>query len=77
MDSKDRPLRVLVAGPGAQTYLPFDGTVTQKDYDNALAYFEERAPPDGRDSHPGPCGRTGGIARPRRPALPLVPDAAG
>ncbi|WP_369192136.1 NADAR domain-containing protein [Streptomyces sp. R08] len=43
MDSKDRPLRVLVAGPGAQTYLPFDGTVTQKDYDNALAYFEERA----------------------------------
>ncbi|MFG2918281.1 NADAR family protein [Kitasatospora sp. NPDC048298] len=42
MDSKDRPLRILVAGPGARTYLPFDGTVTQKDYDSALAYFEER-----------------------------------
>ncbi|MFF1904457.1 NADAR domain-containing protein [Kitasatospora sp. NPDC058218] len=43
MDSKDRPLRVLVAGPGGRTYLSFDGTVTQEDYDGALAYFEERA----------------------------------
>ncbi|MEV6974501.1 NADAR family protein [Kitasatospora sp. NPDC093806] len=42
MDRKDRPLRVLVAGPGEQTYLSFDGTVTQEDYDEALAYFEER-----------------------------------
>ncbi|MFF2750033.1 NADAR family protein [Kitasatospora sp. NPDC058048] len=43
MDSKDRPLRILVAGPGGRTYLSFDGTVTQEDYDGALAYFEERA----------------------------------
>ncbi|MFF4341782.1 NADAR domain-containing protein [Kitasatospora sp. NPDC001540] len=43
MDSKDRPLRVLVAGPGGRTYLPFDGTVTQEAYDSALGYFEERA----------------------------------
>ncbi|MFB7126426.1 NADAR family protein [Kitasatospora sp. NPDC056273] len=43
MDRKDQPLRVLVAGPGGRTYLSFDGTVTQKDYDSALAYFEERA----------------------------------
>ncbi|MFE2721800.1 NADAR family protein [Kitasatospora sp. NPDC059327] len=43
MDSKDRPLRVLVAGPGGRTYLSFDGTVTREDYDSALVYFEERA----------------------------------
>ncbi|WP_457033569.1 NADAR family protein [Kitasatospora sp. P5_F3] len=43
MDSKDWPLRVLVAGPGSRTYLSFDGTVTQEGYDSALAYFEERA----------------------------------
>jgi predicted NAD-dependent protein-ADP-ribosyltransferase YbiA (DUF1768 family) len=43
MDRKDAPLRVLVAGPGGQTYLSFDGTVTQEAYDSALAYFEERA----------------------------------
>ncbi|MFF2073466.1 NADAR family protein [Kitasatospora sp. NPDC058162] len=43
MDRKDRPLRVLVAGPGGRTYMSFDGTVTQQDYDAALAYFEERA----------------------------------
>ncbi|MFJ6141578.1 NADAR family protein [Kitasatospora sp. NPDC092286] len=43
MDRKDWPLRVLVAGPGGQTYLSFDGSVTQEAYDSALAYFEERA----------------------------------
>ncbi|MFD8597986.1 NADAR family protein [Kitasatospora sp. NPDC059646] len=43
MDRKDWPLRVLVAGPGGRTYLPFDGTVTQESYDEALAYFEDRA----------------------------------
>ncbi|MFF9854281.1 NADAR family protein [Streptomyces litmocidini] len=43
MDSKDWPLRTLVAGPGNQTYLSFDGTVTPEDYNSALAYFEERA----------------------------------
>ncbi|MFI1031312.1 NADAR domain-containing protein [Streptomyces sp. NPDC020951] len=43
MDSKDWPLRVLVAGPGGQTYLPIDPPVTQEAYDRALAYFEERA----------------------------------
>ncbi len=34
---------MLVAGPGGRTYLPFDGTITQESYDNALGYFEERA----------------------------------
>ncbi|MFD4524032.1 NADAR family protein [Streptomyces sp. NPDC058470] len=43
MDRKDGPLRVLVAGPGGQTYLPTDPPVTQEAYDSALAYFEERA----------------------------------
>ncbi|MFJ7495757.1 NADAR family protein [Streptomyces sp. NPDC097727] len=43
MDSKDWPLRVLVAGPGGQTYLPSDPPVSQEAYDRALAYFEERA----------------------------------
>ncbi|MFK0173775.1 NADAR family protein [Streptomyces sp. NPDC090306] len=42
MDSKDWPLRILVAGPGGRTYLSFDGTVTQKDYGSALRYFAER-----------------------------------
>ncbi|WP_432169384.1 NADAR family protein [Streptomyces sp. 1222.5] len=43
MDSKDWPLRTLVAGPGGRTYLPNDPPVTQAAYDRALAYFEERA----------------------------------
>ncbi|MFI7325039.1 NADAR domain-containing protein [Streptomyces rubiginosohelvolus] len=43
MDSKDWPLRVLVAGPGGRTYLPGDPPVSQEDHDRALAYFEERA----------------------------------
>ncbi|MGQ4731600.1 MULTISPECIES: NADAR family protein [Streptomyces] len=43
MDSKDWPLRVLVAGPGGRTYLPDDPPVSQESYDRALAYFEERA----------------------------------
>ncbi|WP_314617024.1 NADAR family protein [Streptomyces stackebrandtii] len=43
MDSKDWPLRVLVAGPGGRTYLPSDPPVSQEHYDRALAYFEERA----------------------------------
>ncbi|MCP3756197.1 NADAR family protein [Streptomyces sp. TBY4] len=43
MDSKDWPLRVLVAGPGGRTYLPIDPPVTQEAYDSAIAYFEQRA----------------------------------
>ncbi|MFD4240532.1 NADAR family protein [Streptomyces sp. NPDC058525] len=43
MDTKDWPLRVLVAGPGGQTYRPGDPPVTQEAYDRALAYFEDRA----------------------------------
>lgn len=43
MDSKDWPLRVLVAGPGGETYVPIDPPVTQDAYDSALAYFEDRA----------------------------------
>ncbi|MFB8202776.1 NADAR family protein [Kitasatospora purpeofusca] len=44
MDHENRPLRILVAGPGNRTCLPSDGTVTQEDYDSALAHVEERAP---------------------------------
>ncbi|MEU0002255.1 hypothetical protein ABZ069_35665 [Streptomyces microflavus] len=43
MDSKDWPLRVLVAGPGGRTYLPVDPPVSQESYDRAIEYFEERA----------------------------------
>ncbi|MFI6689810.1 NADAR family protein [Streptomyces sp. NPDC050485] len=43
MDTKDWPLRVLVAGPGGQTYVPFDQPITQEVYDRAVAYFEDRA----------------------------------
>ncbi len=77
MDSKDWPLRVLVAGPGGRTYLPGDPPVSQEDHDRALAYFEERAhwkreydtrvPADGPATpHP-----------PRDPALPVVSEQAG
>ncbi|QKW47981.1 NADAR family protein [Streptomyces microflavus] len=43
MDSKDWPLRVLVAGPGGRTYLPVDPPVSQESYNRAIEYFEERA----------------------------------
>ncbi|MFI5530562.1 NADAR family protein [Kitasatospora sp. NPDC051853] len=43
MDSKDWPLRVLVAGPGGLTNLSSGKTITQAGYDKAVAYFEERA----------------------------------
>ncbi|MDG9710405.1 NADAR family protein [Streptomyces sp. DH10] len=44
MDRKDRPLRVLVAGPGEHLDgTPAGETVTREDYDYAIAYFEERA----------------------------------
>ncbi|WP_327252902.1 NADAR family protein [Streptomyces sp. NBC_01244] len=43
MDSKDWPLRVLVAGPGGRTYVPADPPVTQEAYDRAVEYFEQRA----------------------------------
>ncbi|MFE2115816.1 NADAR family protein [Streptomyces microflavus] len=43
MDSKDWPLRVLVAGPGGRTYLPNDPPVSQESYNRAIEYFEERA----------------------------------
>ncbi|MFF9347290.1 NADAR domain-containing protein [Streptomyces sp. NPDC014734] len=42
MDRKDRPLRVLVAGPGGRTETSGE-PVTQEVYDTTLAYFEERA----------------------------------
>ncbi|MFE6914942.1 hypothetical protein ACFVDJ_13065 [Streptomyces rubiginosohelvolus] len=35
MDSKDWPLRVLVAGPGGRTCLPGDPPVSQEDHDRA------------------------------------------
>ncbi|MFF3211277.1 NADAR family protein [Streptomyces sp. NPDC002886] len=43
-DTKAWQLRVLVAGPGGHTYMfPREPAVTQERYDEALAYFEERA----------------------------------
>ncbi|MGW8784084.1 NADAR family protein [Streptomyces sp. NPDC055796] len=73
MDRKDRPLRVLLAGPGGRTYLSFDEPVTQEDYDRALAYFEERSRLKAewrtRTSADGP-------ATPHTPAVYLSPVAA-
>ncbi|MEU0372304.1 NADAR family protein [Streptomyces sp. NPDC006283] len=43
MDSKDWPLQALVAGPGGELTGWSDEPVTQEDYDDAIAYFEERA----------------------------------
>ena len=45
MDAKDFPLRVLAAGPGGRvnSWLGAEKPVTQKMYDDAIAYFEERA----------------------------------
>ncbi|MGW7364674.1 NADAR family protein [Streptomyces sp. NPDC054841] len=43
MDRKDWPLRVLVAGPGGQVEDWPDEPVTEEDYDEAVAYFEDRA----------------------------------
>lgn len=43
MDHKDWPLQVLVAGPGGFANRRPDEEITQEDYDQALAYFEDRA----------------------------------
>ncbi|WP_030851670.1 NADAR family protein [Streptomyces sp. NRRL F-4474] len=43
MDRKDRPLKVLVAGPGGRIPDETEGAVTQEEYDAAVAYFEDRA----------------------------------
>ncbi|MDQ8702582.1 NADAR family protein [Streptomyces sp. LHD-70] len=43
MDRKDGPLQVLVAGVGGRTEDWPDEPVTQEEYDEALAYFAERA----------------------------------
>ncbi|WP_405691103.1 TetR family transcriptional regulator [Streptomyces sp. NBC_00057] len=43
MDRKDGPLQVLVAGPGSRTQIWPDEPVTQEVYDEAVAYFEDRA----------------------------------
>ncbi|MDX3594315.1 NADAR family protein [Streptomyces sp. ID03-2B] len=68
MDSKDWPLRVLVAGPGGTTYLPPDPPVTQASYDRALAYFEDRARwMAARDTQ----ARADGPTAPRSPAVQL------
>ncbi|WP_328907742.1 NADAR family protein [Streptomyces sp. NBC_00234] len=68
MDTKDWPLRVLVAGPGGRTYLPSDPPVSQANYDRALAYFEERARWSAeRDTRV----RADGPAAPHAPAVQL------
>ncbi|MEU0102852.1 NADAR family protein [Streptomyces sp. NPDC006267] len=68
MDSKDGPLRVLVAGPGGTTYQPTDPPVTQDSYDRAVAYFEDRARWKGeRDTHV----LADGPAAPHSPAVRL------
>ncbi|MER6123155.1 NADAR family protein [Streptomyces sp. NPDC001795] len=43
MDRKDWPLQVLVAGPGGYLKAWPDEAVTQEAYDEAVAYFEDRA----------------------------------
>ncbi|MFD0369696.1 NADAR family protein [Streptomyces sp. NPDC127114] len=43
MDRKDRPLQVLVTGPGGRCPQWPDETVSQDEYDEAVAYFEERS----------------------------------
>lgn len=43
MDSKDWPLQALVAGPGGELEDWSDEPVLQEDYDDAIAYFEDRA----------------------------------
>ncbi|MEU0459294.1 NADAR family protein [Streptomyces sp. NPDC006129] len=43
MDRKDGPLQVLVAGPGGHLEALPDEPVTQEEYDEAVAYFEDRA----------------------------------
>lgn len=43
MDHKDWPLQALIAGPGGELDEWSDEPVTQEDYDDAIAYFEERA----------------------------------
>jgi predicted NAD-dependent protein-ADP-ribosyltransferase YbiA (DUF1768 family) len=43
MDRKDGPLRVLVTGPGGEFEDEPGERATQEDYDEALAYFEDRA----------------------------------
>ncbi|MFB9571361.1 NADAR family protein [Streptomyces yanii] len=42
MDRKDRPLQVLVTGPGGRFPCRPDERVSQEEYDEAVAYFEER-----------------------------------
>lgn len=42
MDRKDGPLQVLVAGPGGHTEDWPGETVTREEYDEAVAYFEDR-----------------------------------
>lgn len=43
MDRKDGPLQVLVTGPGGHLEDLPDEPVTQEEYDEAVAYFEDRA----------------------------------
>lgn len=45
MDRKDRPLQVLVAGPGGTLEDWSDEAVSQEEYEEAVAYFEEHARP--------------------------------
>ncbi|MFD9560784.1 NADAR family protein [Streptomyces sp. NPDC059994] len=43
MDRRDVPLQVLVLGPGGYTQDWPDDAITREEYDEAVAYFEERA----------------------------------
>ncbi|MFD5198963.1 NADAR family protein [Streptomyces sp. NPDC058375] len=43
MDRKDQPLRALAAGPGGMLEGSPDGVITAEAYEEAVAYFEERA----------------------------------
>lgn len=65
MDRKDGPLQVLVAGVGGETEDWPDEPVTQEEYDEAVAYFEERA----RWAARGPRAPADGPAEGHSPAL--------
>ncbi|MEV4332018.1 NADAR family protein [Streptomyces sp. NPDC049597] len=43
MDRRDEPLKILVAGPGGYTEEWPDDPVTQDEYDEAIAFLEDRA----------------------------------
>ncbi|WP_434025983.1 DUF7639 domain-containing protein [Streptomyces graminofaciens] len=76
MDSKDGPLRVLVAGPGGQTYLPSTRR-SHKRPTTGPSRTSRSGPTGGPIASPRLSGRAGSSARSRHPPLPLLSEQAG